>query len=430
MNEAQKALRRAEAAENEALRAVAQHDSSKALAAQAAAAQALKDAEATHPVNAMREVRDRLEKAKAATDLMARNGNNSRDADNAAVKQREALSALRDLEDALAEALGVDREALADERQLKDAVDKALLAQGKAENAAKMAAEAIGRRDWRSKAGWMTEADQAMDRSREIMGQMREACELAGEPRLAAEFDAAREAQSAALAAQQEAQQLSDRFDRAQSRGDLNEAAQAAELKAVAAQAAATQSFAKAAESLHKAMSAREDAAAGEAASRNQSGSQAPAPGESSAGSQSRSGSQAPSPGQSGSQSQADSPAAAAQQAADALSAAAAAMAANLGIPNDARQNGAGQGRGRYRRRQRGGGGGVSEPSLEEELSEELDLTEDGEAGADGNRHWQRIRGSVKEGLGEWQLRNVPKEYRELVRRYFLRISEEELRGK
>ena len=38
---------------------------------------------------------------------------------------------------------------------------------------------------------------------------------------------------------------------------------------------------------------------------------------------------------------------------------------------------------------------------------------------------WFRIRGSVRDGVGEQDLKDVPAEYRDLVRRYFLKLAEE-----
>ena len=38
---------------------------------------------------------------------------------------------------------------------------------------------------------------------------------------------------------------------------------------------------------------------------------------------------------------------------------------------------------------------------------------------------WFRIKGAAKDGLGDGNLKDVPAEYRELVRAYFLRLSEE-----
>jgi hypothetical protein len=38
---------------------------------------------------------------------------------------------------------------------------------------------------------------------------------------------------------------------------------------------------------------------------------------------------------------------------------------------------------------------------------------------------WFRIKGAAKDGLGDGNLKDVPEEYRDLVRAYFLKLSEE-----
>ena len=38
---------------------------------------------------------------------------------------------------------------------------------------------------------------------------------------------------------------------------------------------------------------------------------------------------------------------------------------------------------------------------------------------------WFRIKGAAKDGLGDRNLKDVPAEYRDLVRAYFLKLSEE-----
>ena len=41
------------------------------------------------------------------------------------------------------------------------------------------------------------------------------------------------------------------------------------------------------------------------------------------------------------------------------------------------------------------------------------------------NQGWFRIKGAAKDGLGDRNLKDVPAEYRDLVRAYFLKLSEE-----
>ena len=37
---------------------------------------------------------------------------------------------------------------------------------------------------------------------------------------------------------------------------------------------------------------------------------------------------------------------------------------------------------------------------------------------------WFKIKGAAKDGLGERDLKDIPAEYRELVRSYFLKLAE------
>ena len=74
----------------------------------------------------------------------------------------------------------------------------------------------------------------------------------------------------------------------------------------------------------------------------------------------------------------------------------------------------------------KGGGGGVSaEVSA---LAKELQRKDSPDFFKNlfSRLGWFKIRGLSKDGLGARDLKDVPREYRDLVRRYFLKLSEEQ----
>ena len=72
-----------------------------------------------------------------------------------------------------------------------------------------------------------------------------------------------------------------------------------------------------------------------------------------------------------------------------------------------------------------GGGGGVSEEV--KKLAKELQRKDNPDFFKNlfARLGWFKIRDISKDGLGARDLKDVPREYRDLVRRYFLKLSEE-----
>ena len=107
------------------------------------------------------------------------------------------------------------------------------------------------------------------------------------------------------------------------------------------------------------------------------------------------------------------------------------AQAAALGMSKKSsseqnQQGGAGQGKGKEdEKNQSGGGGGVSEEV--KKLAKELQRKDNPDFFKNlfARLGWFKIRDISKDGLGARDLKDVPREYRDLVRRYFLKLSEE-----
>ena len=59
-------------------------------------------------------------------------------------------------------------------------------------------------------------------------------------------------------------------------------------------------------------------------------------------------------------------------------------------------------------------------------LARELERHDDPEAARQllERLGWFKIKGAAKDGLGERDLKDIPAEYRELVRSYFLKLAE------
>lgn len=360
MRQALEALREAEKAEARSLDALRRHDGAAAQNAQQEAAKAQAAARAAHQANALdkAESAERNAEQQAAT---AKQTGNPGHYSNAAKGQREALEALRDAEDAIAEALGADPRQLAEERRAKREADRIASAEAAAALASAQAEAAEKRNDSRGAAALKREAEKAADRAEGLR-------------------------------------------------------------KALSAGAAQAEK--------------EESEAAGDSGDSSQPGE----PGQSGASSESR-----PS-GQSGSSDESDTEKAPtaeteAREAADSLADAVGLQATELGLDEDGeeadeesaeqgRKKGGGMGGSKSKhdpdsRSLSAAGGGVHKEL--EKLAKELtrnDIPEELK-GKVSKKAWFRIRGSVKEGLGERDLKDIPAEYRDLVRRYFLRLVDE-----
>ena len=115
-------------------------------------------------------------------------------------------------------------------------------------------------------------------------------------------------------------------------------------------------------------------------------------------------------------------PASASQDASEAMNRAVNAEAAALGMSQDA----SGKGRGQESEKESSGGGGDVTEEMKK-LANDLKRkdTPDFFKSLFARLGWFKIRGLSKDGLGEQELKEVPREYRDLVRRYFLKLAEE-----
>ena len=97
------------------------------------------------------------------------------------------------------------------------------------------------------------------------------------------------------------------------------------------------------------------------------------------------------------------------------------AQAAALGL----KQKGQGSGKGKPDEEPGGTGGGIGEEVAK--LAKELKRNDSPDflKALFSRLGWFKIRGLSKDGLGERDLKDVPREYRDLVRRYFLKLAEE-----
>ena len=122
-----------------------------------------------------------------------------------------------------------------------------------------------------------------------------------------------------------------------------------------------------------------------------------------------------------------NAPATAAADAADAMDREVNAQATALGMSKkrSGEQDRQGAGKDKGDEKSKGGGGGVSaEVSA---LAKELQRKDSPDFFKNlfSRLGWFKIRGLSKDGLGARDLKDVPREYRDLVRRYFLKLSEE-----
>ncbi len=117
-----------------------------------------------------------------------------------------------------------------------------------------------------------------------------------------------------------------------------------------------------------------------------------------------------------------------AAEAAEAMRREAARQAKALGMPEEQQSSGQSQGemesRGQSGEESRSGGGGVAAEISE--LARKLERHDDPEAARQllERLGWFKIKGAAKDGLGERDLKDIPAEYRELVRSYFLKLAE------
>ena len=106
----------------------------------------------------------------------------------------------------------------------------------------------------------------------------------------------------------------------------------------------------------------------------------------------------------------------------------AARQAKALGMPEEQQSSGQSQGemesRGQSGEESQSGGGGVAAEISE--LARKLERHDDPEAARQllERLGWFKIKGAAKDGLGERDLKDIPAEYRELVRSYFLKLAE------
>lgn len=117
-----------------------------------------------------------------------------------------------------------------------------------------------------------------------------------------------------------------------------------------------------------------------------------------------------------------------AAEAAEAMRREAARQAKALGMPEEQQSSGQSQGEmesgGQSGEESQSGGGGVAAEISE--LARELERHDDPEAARQllERQGWFKIKGAAKDGLGERDLKDIPAEYRELVRSYFLKLAE------
>ena len=117
-------------------------------------------------------------------------------------------------------------------------------------------------------------------------------------------------------------------------------------------------------------------------------------------------------------------PSEAAEAASDALDREVNAQAAALGMSKRSAQSGA-KGKGGDEK-SKGGGGGVNEEV--KKLANDLKRNDSPDflKSLFSRLGWFKIRGLSRDGLGTPDLKDVPREYRDLVRRYFLKLSEDQ----
>ena len=116
-------------------------------------------------------------------------------------------------------------------------------------------------------------------------------------------------------------------------------------------------------------------------------------------------------------------PSEAAEAASDALDREVNAQAAALGMSKRSAQSGA---KGKGDEKSKGGGGGINEEV--KKLANDLKRNDSPDflKSLFSRLGWFKIRGLSRDGLGTPDLKDVPREYRDLVRRYFLKLSEEQ----
>lgn len=411
-------LERAEKAEEKALDAMRLADAAAIKTAQDEAAKAIKEARAAYAANALDEA-ERLQRTAADQTPKQDNPNNDNHWRNAQEAQKNALRELRKAADTLAADAGEDRRERAEERRGERAAERIRAAQLDAERLGKRAVERIKANDPGNAAIYQQQADKAADRAEGLIAAQREKAEREEADDLEEALEKAAASEHAAIEAQDAAAKARENFHKTRSGGNKEkiDAAQAAAVKAqeeaVKAQQQASADMAAAA-----AMMAGDD---GEEAKKSEPSADASA------------------------EAQAPSGFAAdqlAEAAADDLESAVGAQQTALGIvpPPEADEDGddgakkggekkneqGGQGAKKKSDDESKGGGGGSFKKVMAEMNEELkrnDIPEELK-GRISRKAWYRIRGSVKEGLGERDLKNVPPEYRDLVRRYFLRLAD------
>ena len=423
MEEALANLEKAESAGEKALAALRQHDADAAIAAQSEASLARKAAAKAHAANAMeateRSARAAFEAATQAKGLPKSDWHWN----NAAERQATALKDVREAVDALKAKLGEQPDQQRARRRAEAAADRIRAAQDAAEWVERKAADAISRNDRAWSNMHQRDAERLTDKARGLIEAQRDRAVRQGENAAAEALGKALDAQDKAIAAQRTAEAARKKAD-ASNKNEDRTAAFEAQQAAAAAQHEASDEMARASQAMEGAPETQtEDAQSGGASS-----NAAQEPGETADEASSETQTDAPASG--------GSPAKPAHEAADEISSAAAAQAAKLGIDENARrekggdaeeQKSQGGGSSRGEKTEDGGSGGGGLDKELEDLAKELkrnDIPED-QKGRIARKAWFRIRGAVKEGLGERDLRNIPAEYRELVRRYFLRLVEE-----
>ena len=120
---------------------------------------------------------------------------------------------------------------------------------------------------------------------------------------------------------------------------------------------------------------------------------------------------------------EAPDPTESAEAASDALDREVNAQAAALGMSKRSAQSGA---KGKGDEKSKGGGGGVKEEV--KKLANDLKRNDSSDflKSLFSRLGWFKIRGLSRDGLGTPDLKDVPREYRDLVRRYFLKLSEDQ----
>jgi len=430
-------LEAAEKAEEQALDALRARDAEAAQKAQETAAAEQKAAREAHAANAL-EASEKSEAAAAAATERAKQFKNENEFRNALKKQEAALEDMRESVDALKEALGAEVSAVDEQRRLESEADRIRNAQLAAERAERQAAESLKRNDRGATDRQLDEAAVQADRAKGLMEAQRAAAERRDDTEAVEAMDAAIEAQEEAQSAQAAAEAAQEKAFQTKKDEDRVAAEQALEA-ARAAQSAAGEKMQAAAEQLQQSAAGQQaqgmrSQPEGEQQEPSESSQQESAPSES---------------GQQGGGAQ-GKPDETAKAAAEDVHRAAERQAAKLGLKALGAEKGSDDAQGsdsakddEAKNAQSGGGkngqtnkdpkglsltGGGIRKELEKMARELKSKEAIPEALLDkiSTKAWFRIRGSVKEGLGERDLKDIPPEYRDLVRRYFLRLVEEE----